>query len=144
MLEKIHSLYSDINKIEIGSRINEKAYVMNLNKPVAIAEQTMQLIRLCAEGLEIDINTDFFNLGNLSEDVITSPFGNKFLSGSPSEKKKHNKMLELEKSIYDFLGWVALEDTFHGFKCINLAVLNCGENYDEDIDINSLLKQNIS
>lgn len=135
MLATIHSLYTDINKIEIDSRISGKSFITSLNKPVVINEQTIQIIRLCAERLDIDIRTDFFNLGNLSEDVITSSFGNRSFSGSIAEKEKYNKILELEKSIYNFLGRVALEDTFHGFKCINLAVLNCGKNYDEDIDI---------
>lgn len=135
MLATIHSLYADINKIEIDSMISGKSFITSLNKPVVINEQTIQIIRLCAERLDIDISTDFFNLGNLSEDVITSSFGNRSFSGSLAEKEKYNKILELEKSIYNFLGRVALEDTFHGFKCINLAVLNCGKNYDEDIDI---------
>jgi len=122
-------------KLEIDSMISGKSFITSLNKPVVINEQTIQIIRLCAERLDIDISTDFFNLGNLSEDVITSSFGNRSFSGSLAEKEKYNKILELEKSIYNFLGRVALEDTFHGFKCINLAVLNCGKNYDEDIDI---------
>lgn len=141
MLATIHSLYADINKIEIDSMVSGKSFIMSLNKPVVINEQAIQIIRLCAERLDIDISTDFFNLGNLSEDVITSSFGDRSFSGSLAEKEKYNKILELEKSIYNFLGRVALEDTFHGFKCINLAVLNCGKNYDEDIDIELFIEK---
>lgn len=137
MLEKIHSGYETIRQIEVGTRNNGNSFVAAINKPIAIDENTIRFIKMCAEKLEIKINDDFFDLGNLSNDVVASInyFGNRSLSGSSNEKEKYSKILELEKSIYDFLGWVDFEKAFTGLKCVRLAVLNCGTNYDEDVDI---------
>lgn len=137
MITQIHSQYENISQIKVGIRNNGNLFVPSFNKPIAIDENTIHLIKICAEKLEIKIDDDFFNLGNLCNDgiVSTNIFGGSSLAGSSDEKKKYNKILELKKSIYDFLGWADFEKSFTGFKCVRLAILNCGTDYDEDVDI---------
>ncbi|HIT91029.1 MAG TPA: hypothetical protein IAC41_11515, partial [Candidatus Merdenecus merdavium] len=111
--------------------------VLFINEPKVISENRKEKFNAVAESLEIELPTDFYNLGQLETDKFASLsiLGGASLKGNKDEKLKYNKFVELEKLISDFIGWKPFEELFQNLNCLRLILSNDGNLVDEDIDI---------
>lgn len=109
---------------------------IDFTKPVDIDEEEREFIATAADQLGMELPDHFFDLGNLSENIIpSSVFGARDLSGTPNEIEKYRKIKKLHKTISDALEWAPVEKAFSDKRCLRLAVQNCGSAIDEDVEI---------
>lgn len=86
--------------------------------------------------LELELPDDFFDLGNLCKNPLSSDFlAGPRLEGSADEIKKYEKIQELQETISDALKWATVEKAFAGKRCMKLVIQNCGKAVDEDVEI---------
>ena len=145
-INEIRSMYREISEyvIEKPTPSPFNSIALSLQKKVELHEGTVKLIRSMAEHLAIDLSDDFFSLGGLREDSITTPSimgGSRNFYGSKEEKEKYNKLVRLYKSIDELFGWLPFDNVFGELSCIRLAVANEGTTFDEDIDISLRFKK---
>ena len=139
MMEQIKFIFGEISKNSLGTyNRSETPYAISFYKPVEIDENTKEFIISMAKHLDIKIEDNFFNLGNLCRNTMSVPSimgGGSTFDGSKVELKKYNDIIKLEKQIRALLGWLPIERTFEKLTCIKLALSNEGTTFDEDIDI---------
>lgn len=105
-------------------------------KKVIISDEMTDFIRTMAKELEIQLSEDFFSLGDLMEDSMSSVLpGGGNLYGTEDEKKKYYKIIDLYNSVDGLLGWAPFWKEYGKLHCIRLAIENLGKAFDEDIDI---------
>lgn len=103
---------------------------------------------MIAEQLEIALEDDFFELGDLSKNSLSSSaalFGcsDQLLEGTTNEKKKYNLIMRLEALFSTFIGISEFSNSFNGLFTLALCLDNSGSSYDEDIDITLKFPENI-
>lgn len=135
--DTIYSMYNGIAAIHVGDRLPvENGVLAAFSSPVEINEEDQELLRNIAKHLEITLPEDFFSLGNLEQDRIPSNiFGGLNLKGTPEEKKKYHKITKLLETVNEAANWGPIEDVFSGKSCLKLAIQNCGNAVDEDVEI---------
>ena len=133
----IKTMYKEIAEMNVGSRTPvSNALLATFKRPVDIDEKERNFFTAIAKRLKFDLPDSFFELGNLSQDSLTSNIlSGPTLNGSPEEREKYWKIQKLHETISKALEWAPIEETFSGMKCIKLAVQNCGNAIDEDIEI---------
>ena len=142
--EKINSIHlSDKKNISTKSGIVSILSTYSINNKVIIEETTQKNIAGFAKVKDIFLNADFFNLGDLREDIAStlasgSYGGGVVLIGSEEEKQKYYAIHDLEKEINDYVLWDNIENAFSNMFMMQLVVENAGNNYDEDVDIDVL------
>ena len=133
----IKTMYQEIADMNIDSRtpVNSNLFASFI-KPVNIDEKERDFLISVAEHLKVDLPDSFFELGNLSQDSLTSNIlSGPTFNGSPEEKEKYWKIQKLHETISKALEWAPIEKAFSGMRCIKLAVQNYGKAIDEDIEI---------
>ncbi len=144
-LGKIRELFIDINNIELEKSIELSESVTKFafpyRKPVKISERQRDLINLFAKKVGFDIGTDFYGLGNLSQNGIPYMAGAGTLEGTEAEKEKYNNFQKLLDIISKTLKWEPIENAFTGKKCLKLAIQNYGTDIDEDVEISLRIPQ---
>lgn len=143
-LDTIRSMYHEIAGMNVGKRIlDNNPYFPTFISPVDIDENEREYITAVAEQLELGLPEYFFDLGNLGQQPFTSnPLSGPCLKGTPEEKCKYWKIVELHKTILKALDWAPVEKAFSGKCCVRLAVQNCGKAVDEDVEITFKIPQN--
>jgi len=137
----IRTMYQEIAGMNMGKRtFAPSSYAFC--SPIDIDEDERKFITSFAEHLELDLPDDFFDLGNLrknalSSNILTGPS----LEGSADEKRKYEKLQELYETISDTLKWATVERAFLDKRCIRLAIQNCGKTVDEDVEITFTIPQ---
>lgn len=136
-IDTICSMYQEIAGIPVGERSSfGNSVFAGFNTPVEIEESERQLLCAIAEQLKIDLPDNFFDLGNLLKDSLSSNiFSGPHLKGSSDEQSKYWKIKELYKVIDKALSWGPIERAYDKKMCIRLAVQNCGKAVDEDVEI---------
>ncbi|RCX19505.1 hypothetical protein DFR58_103252 [Anaerobacterium chartisolvens] len=139
MQEKILKLFSKISQNKLGSYHNlENSILGTFYKAVEISDVTKECIRFFAGYMKIEIADDFFNLGHLRENHLSTPTilgrGRTF-EGTDAESKKYDNIITLEKAINELLNWIPIEKCFENLSCIQFLLSNEGTTFDEDIDI---------
>lgn len=137
---EIKELYAVISSCQVSLPATTETRSINaiiLNRRKAkLPDNMLDVIRVLASNMEIDLMEDFFSLGGLQEDTGTSLLGGRrLLYGTEDEKRKYRTLVKLYESIMGFYGWRVFCDSYYRFKCIKLAVINSGKAFDEDIDI---------
>ena len=144
-LNRIRKLFGEILKSPVKKCRSE--YNISLGyKKVEILEEKVELISKVAEFLEIELNESFFALGMLRENMFNNLAvlgGGRSLEGKEEEKEKYNNILRLYDTICSFSNWCSVEECFGGMKAIKLCLANEGTMYDEDIDIELYLPNNM-
>lgn len=137
IIEQIKKLMDVILKYEVTAKVNQMLSPLDgfMNKEAEIEDSTKDLINKCAEGLGFEISDDFFNLGNLRENTGLSIIGGNSLSGSDSEIKKYNSIIELRDLFYKLFGHLEMEEYYSHLQGVQLVLCNEGTNYDEDIEV---------
>ncbi len=137
-VENIKQLIADVSGIHVSTLPGKfgSAY-RAFNTPVELDSTLIDTIKETANALELELPEDFFCIGNLTKDTLSTPtmFGNPKYNGTEDEKKKYNLLQKLYYNICDALKWGDVETGFKDIKCIKLALINAGTCADEDIDV---------
>lgn len=134
-MDSIRAIYQEIAGIKVGRRTSIPAGLF-LYQPADINEEEKEFITSMAKILELELPEDFFDLGNLSKNPLSSDFlTGPRLEGSADEIRKYEKIQELQETISDALIWARVEEAFSDKRCIKLAIQNCGKAIDEDVEI---------
>ncbi|NMA48393.1 MAG: hypothetical protein GX947_01255 [Tissierellia bacterium] len=143
-LDRIHTLYSDIKKMNVGKlmQMNNK-FLLSINQPVEIDDGERELLVEVSKSLSIELTESFFDLGNLSINSFSGAtlYGGTNLEGSTEEKKKYKLIKQLHEAITDFVNYVSFEEAFSNLKCIKLALTNAGKAIDEDVEITLMISK---
>lgn len=149
LLTEIKERYSKIDSMHMGQRLpwkkdegdrsplNTLASINNsFFSPVTIDQEIQDAIVAAAKALKISLSDDFFNLGNLSKNIMDiSILGGCSYTGTADEELKYELITKLHDSISEFINWSKIEDTYAGLTCIQLAIENSGTAVDEDIEV---------
>ena len=129
--------------ITIASRLNE--LYSTFSPKIIIDKEMQELIEMCAESLNIDLNENFFSLGNLRGDVLSSNqiFGGTSLIGSNDEKSKYKDLHNLYDAIEYCLGILNFKKLYEDLKYVKLAIINDGTTFDEDIEVTLSFKNDM-
>lgn len=144
-IDSIRTMYQEIAGIDVGKRtpvVNSLIPNVNFLTPVDIDEDEREIITAVAEQLALELPEDFYDLGNLGKDSLTSNFmTGPTLKGSSDEIRKYELIKELHETISKALEWAAIEQAFDGKNCLKLAIQNCGKAIDEDVEITFRMPQ---
>lgn len=144
-INSIRTMYQDIAGITVGKRVpvtNSLLSGFNFSSPVDIEEDERKFITSVAEQLELELPEDFFDLGNLGKDSLTSNFmTGPTLKGSSDEIRKYKLIKKLHETISKALEWAPVEKAFSDKNCLRLAIQNCGKAIDEDVEITFTMSQ---
>lgn len=111
---------------------------------VTIDDTTKSSILVFSNKNNFSLCNDFFDLGELREDmtaqIISSMHGGgRVLKGKENEKQKYNYIYAIKDEIKDYLLWKNLEETYKDLFITKLILVNTGSNFDEDIDIEIII-----
>lgn len=138
-LDKIQNLYSVISSMKVGKRIeltdSMPRMTLSFDKPLEIGEDDREIIHAVAKKLNITVPEDFFALGNLVQNSMSSLVGGGYITGTSAEKDKYHTIQELLEVISNALEWIPVENAFADKKCLMFALQNCGTDIDEDVEI---------
>ena len=136
-IDTIRTMYQEIARIPVGKRSSfGNSLLAGFNTPVEIEDTERELLRAVAEQLKIDLPDNFFDLGNLLKDSLSSTIiSGPNLKGSSEEKSKYWKIRKLQKVIDKALSWSPIEKAYANKMCTRLAIQNCGKAVDEDVEI---------
>lgn len=106
-------------------------------EPVIFPDEKTQVIKDYAIELGIEINTSFFDLGNLlyQKKFAMPGLYNSGLIGDTKEKGKFEMLNNLYRKIKTFQDIKEYMNQFRDYRIINLCISNNGQKYDEDIDV---------
>lgn len=145
-VEEIKNLLNDIAKIKISSNSNNNVASNPISKVVEISEATKNYITYAADALKIELDSQFFNLGDLYENSFAIPTllgGSRELIGNPKAKEKYYKILDLEKLIRNVISWSSVEKCYGNNIGVKFLLANDGNAFDEDIDIELAINKEI-
>lgn len=145
---QIKQLYHSISKLHVMQQSNDTSdeddgslllsnIMTSFYPPVVIDERRKDILIKVAMKFGLELPEDFFNLGNLTEDILqgfTDP-GKYSLEGTPEEKQKYALLNTLYTTIINCSRWTPIEKAFSGIKCVKLAIENSGTAIDEDVEI---------
>lgn len=136
-IDAIRGLYEEIKNIKLGMRQDvEFSLVSGFTKPVEIEKEECEYITTIAEQLKIEISNEFFNLGNLTKNTLSSNFlTGPSLNGTSEEIHKYKRIKKLHEVISKALEWMPIEEAFSKKRCMRLAIQNYGKAIDEDVEI---------
>ena len=140
--DKIKKCYQEISLIHLESRTVQTNNITNLfsgismGNKVELSESEKKLILQVASQMELSLDDDFFNLGNLTTSIAPIDlYGGHSLQGTDEEKRKYNRIRTLLETIENCLCWIPFEEAFEDHQCIKLAIINEGKTFDEDVEI---------
>lgn len=144
VMTEITDTFTAINNLHLEKKSNASPFISGaipaFNKPIVFEADTKETIEKIAESLDITLEADFFELGNLSKNetaALASVMGHseQALIGTSEEKKKYNLVLHLESLFSTYIGISSFFNSFKDLFSIMLCLENNGGSYDEDIDI---------
>jgi len=139
--KNIRTNYKNVSNIHLATKNFQNKYIGKENpfyEKAEFSKETMDEIKEIADHFKISISDDFFDLGGLVYDkisTISTLGGGVVLHGSDEEKEKYNLIVEIKDTIDEYLSLTPFINTFKNTKLISLAVYNSGNAYDEDITI---------
>jgi len=136
-LNKIRCIYQEIADANVGKRVEvNNNFFAAFTSPVDIDKEEREFITNVAKQLKIELPDNFFDLGNLNKNTLTSnPLAGPTLNGSSDEIQKYKKIKKLHQMISEALEWAPIEQAFSDKNCLRLAIKNCGKAIDEDVEI---------
>ena len=113
---------------------------------VEIDEEQRGLVSAFCRKHGIDLNSDFYFLGNLRQEIkfaIINPFGNSGTSylGSESEREKYDLLEDLVYKLREYNHAVEFLESIDAMPCVSLQIENKGNTFDEDIDVKLFIEQ---
>lgn len=142
--ESIKELIYQISKIHVQALDgNCGSLHRGLRDPIEVDSEWIDVIKTMAEVLKVDLSEDFFCVGNLRKNLLSTPslFGAPNYDGTDEEKRKFGLIQELYFKILEALNWANTEDEFKNLMCVKLALTNTGTAMDDEIDITIKIPQ---
>ena len=134
IVKKIEEIsYIHLKNYQGGTSIT--SYSISLYKPVEIEGNARDLITSISKAAEVELSSDFFDLGGLSRNSIPIGLLGSNLEGTEQEKDKYKKIQDLYNQILSFISWYPVEDAFKDMKCLKFALKNDGTEIDRDVEI---------
>lgn len=123
----------------IKPNIKYSGFLFEVN-PIKIEKSLEMRIREYASKQNIDIEEEFFNLGELGQQNSPQPnilgIGSaSTLTGTEEEKNKYKLIKELSVEIKKYQEWFGFLDALSSQFRLELALTNFGSSFDEDIDV---------
>lgn len=149
------SLTKEINEIKIDdlNETNETLLNITLFKPesIKIDEQIIETIREFAKATEINLNEDFFDIGNAAKRFSGFSSSSGYLGplaeyeeiGSKKSLRKYKMILNLNNKIKRILEWLIFLDKIKDYRFIQLAISEIGNISDEEIEVSIEFPKNI-
>lgn len=131
VLSIITLLFKSINEIKL-IKSNNSLYKFGEN--VTIDINSIENIKKFANDNSIELKEDFFDVGNLSY-LQLLPYSSGSYSGSSSEKKKYQLLLDLSEHIQVYEGAHEYYTSLSNYFYLNIIIENNGKKFDEEIEI---------
>lgn len=111
--------------------------IIPLYEKTEIDDDTKQLIKKYAKKTKIEISDDFFDLGGLKTNHLSSGalMGGIDIEGSSEEKQKYNLIYTIEEEICKYVKAMPFIREFNNIRFVKLALKNSGTAHDENISI---------
>ena len=137
IIEQIKEIIEIIPSYKVTSKVNQvmPGFGNLLMKEIEIEDSTKDFINKCAESMGIEIGDNFYDLGGLMGNTSLSLIGGNSLSGSDSEIKKYNSILELRDLFYKLSNHMEMEGDYSSLEGVHLLLCNDGTTFDEDIEV---------
>ena len=137
----IDFLFNSINNRHLDKSItNENSAlgalsVFVLGEEAKIGDADCSVIDTYSVQNNIDIADDFFEFGNLRKRNKLSVPASYELVGTNEEKEKYALVEKLADEINELSKWEKVEQCFSNLYCLEIALVNEGTAFDEDIEI---------
>ena len=135
-IAKLREYYSEIDSIKTAKITGNPLLTGTLSfmPPAEISNNIKTYITEIAKHLNIELNENFFDLGNLHKSLDGLPMYSS-VSGSDQEERKYHLIYKLYDTIKDFLKWISADKALTGMKSLGLILTNAGTDYDEDVEV---------
>lgn len=132
--KQIKGLFISIPQFDV--RKNVEKSINPFLSPVKIDDRIRNTIERYADAVGITIAPDFFELGGLLKDSLTSNVltGNNY-EGSTTEIQKNAAIVNLYNLILNLFSYIEIERLYSPLSGVQLVLCNDGKTYAEDIDI---------
>lgn len=110
-------------------------------KQVTISESIRDTINKFVSENNIDLNADFYHLGNLSKSNYLVGFGTEEYNGNDEEKEKYKLICKISNILDEYYSLIDYFSEIDKKYFINLSLSNFGTDYDEDIDVRLYIKK---
>lgn len=130
-IEESNKIFEDLSK-KIEPIIN---LTNKLSKKLVFSDENKFIVNTYAEKMEKTLSDDFFDLGNMTESTLTSPFFSSEKYGTDKEKEKYNNLIKLVKTINHY---VSLANFLH-YQELNFSLTMVLDNESSLDDKNILL-----
>lgn len=99
-ITSIKNMCQEISEIRIEQREQmSDIWRVKYANPIEIEREEKEFIMTVAKQLNLELSDSFFDLGNLSKDLLPSDlFGGPNLNGSPEEEEKYWKIKKLHET----------------------------------------------
>lgn len=142
----------DILKMSEEKRISTNQFhlLMGTKPPeyekVEIDETQRNLVSGFCKKHGINVNRDFYFLGNLQREIVFTlmpALGNSSSSylGSEAEKEKYELLKDLISRLYEYNHVIEFFGSIDSMPCVALKIENQGNTFDEDIDVKLFIEQ---
>lgn len=134
-IKELITQISDIHVLALNGSLG--SFYRGFGIPVEMDQEMVDTIKIAAEQLNVSLSEDFFCLGNLTKNPLSSPtiFDEPQYNGSTEEKRKYGLIKNLYRDIIEACNWGKVEDGFKNIMCVKLALTNDGTAADDEIDI---------
>lgn len=132
---KVHikELFNNINDTELIKSSNN----LKMGNQLEIGENDINIIKNYADINRININKNFFEIGNISS--FSLPNFSTSYCGTKSEKEKYKSINELLDYILLFEGFNNFYNELNKIYYVELSIENIGKKYDEDIEVTLII-----
>lgn len=143
----IRKLYEEITNLQIDDEYDlitknfysQMGVLYACSMPVTISESDRLSIKVFAEEIRFNLSEDFFNLGNLRQDVRWQTLNAGKFYGSEHWKLKFDKITLLLKYIECYRELQPIDRAFEKVFGIRIAVKNAGKTFDEDVNVRLMI-----
>ena len=116
-----------------------------MNQYVKISKEKIKKIEHFFKLHNINVSSNFFNLGNLKEPKVQlvsvlGGFGSS-LSGTDSEKEKYKKINEMYSIILEIISFKDYFQSIDNLYFMDIVISNIGQNVDRNIDIKLFIEK---
>lgn len=125
--------------IDLQKLIGNTNIASGVLKDAEIFDDWKRTIRDFAEKNEVEINEEFWNVGDLKKrtSIVVLPFGNSGTSfeGTEEEKERYKLLKDLYWDVEAYNEYVDYFSELDKLSVAKLAISNVGNSFDEDIDV---------
>lgn len=111
-------------------------FSFSIYSPIKIGESEQELLETIAEHLDLTLPADFFDLGDLERDGISSTIlGEAGMRGSSEARQKYRAIHGILETLEEMAKASPFMSAFKETACLALAIENEGTAFDEDVRV---------